>query len=111
MPPEVEAMEAMLRRLDTVERNASDLARSHTELTNMVGRVDNRVDALETSWQDERVDKAARVERDIAIKNDIASVKSDVASIKATFAKALWVFISAVIVAFATFLIRGGMAP
>lgn len=102
---------AILRRLDAAERNQSDHARILTAYNEEIKHAKDRIAALEEHRQERRVIDAGDAERGKALVADVASMKADISSIKGTFAKALWIFVSAIIVAFATFLIRGGLAP
>lgn len=104
-------MQGLLRRLDAIERNQSDQARQITANNGTFTTVNSRLDRIEKDHQDRRVEEARGEERAKSLVDDVASMKEDIASIKGTFAKALWVFVSAIILAFATFLIRGGLAP
>lgn len=51
---------SILRRLDTMERNSSDLAKTITKLI-------DEMDVMRVALEDTRVDRAVRAERDIRI--------------------------------------------
>lgn len=99
------------RRLDAIERNASDLARSMTSALEEIGALKQRARELEEHHQDNRVKSAAEAERDKALQSDIANIKDDIKSIKALGKWALLIFIGAIITAFSTFIIKGGLSP
>jgi septal ring factor EnvC (AmiA/AmiB activator) len=82
MSEDVEKMEAVLRRIDTVERNASDLARSHTEMTKVVARESERIDRLEEAHYEAREDRARREEREKTLWNNVDAIRSDIKAIK-----------------------------
>ncbi len=82
MADDIERMEGLLRRVDTVERNASDLARSHTELTKLVDQMGVRTSKLEEFHQETREDRAARAERDKTLWNNINTIKDDIKALK-----------------------------
>ncbi|MCB5201868.1 hemolysin XhlA family protein [Neorhizobium sp. T786] len=99
------------RRLDAIERNASDLARTATGIMEEIASIKAQVRELEKHHQDYRVRSAAEAERDKALQSDIANIKDDIKSIKSLGKWALTTFIGAIILAFVAFLIRGGLAP
>lgn len=100
----------ILRRLDTSERNQSDHARILTSYNEEIRGAKERLDRLEEAHQDRRVRDVEEVAREHAMQSDIAAMKEDIKSIKGIGSKALWVFISAIIVAFAAFMLKGGLA-
>jgi len=102
---------ALQRRMDTLERNQADQARTLGAFTDELRSAGQRLDKHDEAHQERRVTDAGDAERTKALLSDVASMKADISSIKGTFAKALWIFVSAIIVAFATFIIRGGLAP
>lgn len=99
------------RRLDAIERNASDLARTATAVMEEIAAVKVRVRELEEHHQDYRVKTAAEAERDKALQSDIANIKDDIKSIKSLGKWALTTFIGAIILAFVAFLVKGGLSP
>lgn len=99
------------RRLDAIERNVSDAARMVTSLTDELSSIKGRLKALEEAHQENRVRGAVEVERDKALQSDIANIKDDIKSIKSLGKWALLIFIGAIITAFATFVIKGGLSP
>lgn len=115
----VEFMQAIERRVDGMERNHTDLARSHTEIVKHISGVEKRVERLEDQYQDDRVERAARVERDKALLAQIENiskildkmqalglegVKSDVTSIKDGFNKMFWLVSGAIVTGFGALL-------
>lgn len=105
------AQEKFARRLDAVERNASDLARSHTLMVEELSGVKTRITQLEEHHQESRVRSAVDTERDKALQSDIANIKDDIKSIKSLGKWALTTFIGAIVLAFVSFIIRGGLSP
>lgn len=99
------------RRLDAVERNGSDLARSVTTLTDELLQLRSRVVVLEDHHQENRVRSAVEIERDKALQSDISNIRSDIQSIKSLGKWALMTFIGAIILGFVSFIIRGGLSP
>lgn len=100
---------AILRRLDGVERNHTDLAASHTRQVEHFTDISKRLEVLEDIYSDRRVDDARREEREKSMQKDISDVKDDIKSIKGAFTKLLWIVGTAVIGAFVTFLLAGGL--
>lgn len=101
--------EAILRRIDAVERNHTDLARSVTEITNGVGEVKGRVVELEEEHHERRVLDATRAGREESMQKDIASIRGDIQGIKAAGTKLLWIVGTAIVLAFVAFVIKGGL--
>jgi chromosome segregation ATPase len=99
------------RRLDGIERNASDLAGTVTRTLEEIAGIKQRIRELEEHHQDYRVRSAAEAERDKALQSDIANIKDDIKSIKSLGKWALTTFIGAIILAFVAFLVRGGLSP
>lgn len=99
----------ILRRLDATERNASDLAASHTRHVEMSAETLERVTALEKATSDRRVDDARREEREKAVQKDIADVKEDVKAIKGGFNKLLWIVATPIVGAILLFVLKGGL--
>lgn len=99
----------ILRRLDGMERNQSDLAASHTRQVEQAADAQKRLIALEDIYSDRRVDDARREEREKSMQKDISDVREDIKSIKGAFTKLLWIVGTAVIGAFVTFLLAGGL--
>lgn len=99
------------RRLDAIERNASDLARTATAMMEEFAGVKQRVRELEEHHQDYRVRTAAEAERDKALQSDITNIKDDIKAIKSLGKWFLMIFIGAIVTAFVGFIIRGGLSP
>jgi hypothetical protein len=91
----------MARRLDGMDRNLSDLARSVTHLVQDIDKSKNVLDEL-------RVDRALRVERDLRIAEQFTEVK---AKINGIYKLGWWVlatFGAALIMLMVNFALRGG---
>lgn len=91
------------RRLDGIERNASDLAGTVTRTLEEIAGIKQRIRELEEHHQDYCVRSAAEAERDKALQSDIANIKEDIKSIKSLGKWALTTFIGAIILAFVAF--------
>lgn len=102
-------IQTILRRLDATERNHTDLAASHTRQVEQAADQHKRLAALEEIFSDRRVDDARREEREKAMQKDVAEVREDIKSIKGAFTKLLWIVAAAVLGAFVTFLLSGGL--
>lgn len=110
---------AILRRLDVMERNQSDLAKTITKLI-------EEIDTMRVALEDTRVDRAVRAERDIRINDrfDQINLKFDqisrstnerfdqiVKRIDAVYGLGRWVlgaFGALVLALVSNFLFRGG---
>jgi chromosome segregation ATPase len=99
------------RRLDGIERNASDLAGTMTRTLEEIAAVKLRLRELEEHHQDYRVKTAAEAERDKALQADITNIKDDIKAIKSLGKWFLMIFIGAIVTAFVGFIIRGGLSP
>jgi len=124
---DVEAMQAVIRRLDTVERNHTDLSNTHTHLVQKAAKTDRRLDALENAHQDSREYRAGQVEREKSMQKSISavleavtalqnlnlvSVKEDVTEIKNGANRMFWLIAGAVVTGFSGIiflLIKGGL--
>lgn len=104
-----EDLEKLLRRVDIVERNSSDLSRTITQIVNGAAAMDARLKALESIQQDRRVSDVERSGREQAMQKDIALIQTDVTSIKTGINKVLWGLAGSVGVAFLGFVLRGGL--
>lgn len=115
----VERMQAIERRLDATERNQSDHARSLTEIVKHVSGVETRVVKLEAAYQEDRVERAARIEREKSLLERITRIDeaveklqnlklegtvSDVTSIKDGFNKMFWLLGGTIITGFGALL-------
>lgn len=124
---DIDRMEGVLRRLDSVERNGSDLARSHTSTVEIISKLGGRVERLEEFHQESREERAARQEREKTlweniktIKEDLTSlkdlnmstVKSDVSEIKDANKRMFWLVAGAIVTGFGGLfflLVKGGL--
>lgn len=111
--PENNVIAAILRRLDANERNASDLAASHTRQIAQSVEMMERVFELEKHTSDNRVDNARREEREKAVQKDIADLKHDLGEIKSDlkggFNKLLVIVATPIVAAIILFIVRGGL--
>jgi hypothetical protein len=104
-----EELNAILRRMDAMERNQSDQARIITGIIEEAGQIDARVKVLEGIQQDRRVVDVERNAREQSMQKDIESIRADLTSIKTGINRVLWAVASAVIVVFVGFVLRGGL--
>jgi predicted nuclease with TOPRIM domain len=110
-------MDDVRRRLDTTERNQSDLAKTMTEVINELHMLKSPIDEL-------RLDRAARLERDknqlerfMRIEHQLEKgferVQEDIDARWRTLQKPLWAaasaFIVVIVAALWQFIIRGGL--
>jgi len=75
-PARIEKLE---RAAEGHERNASDLARAHTELSQ---RVEDRLKTLEVDRQERRIAEAAANVKDEQLKTDVHEIKLFIASMR-----------------------------
>lgn len=99
---------SLLRRLDAVERNQTDNAKSLTAVVDNAHAIELRVKAIEAIQFERRIDDERRNAREEAMQKDITSIKSDISSIKGAFTKALWIAGGTVLAAFVAWALRGG---
>lgn len=102
--------EKLLRRMDVMERNASDLARMVTEIVSGTAALDARVKALESIQQDRRVSDVERTGREQAMQKDIQSIEQRMGKIETGINKVLWGLAGSVGIAFIGFILRGGLS-
>lgn len=105
------------RRLEELERYVSNQGNSISEITKAHGALSGRVDHLESLAQERAITEAREDERDKALydrldrmEKSIEVTNKDIKDLRGIGAKALWVFISAIIVAAAAFVVKGGLA-
>lgn len=99
----------LVRRLDGLERNVSDHAKSITEFFEESSKMDARVRALEKIQHDRRVADAERCAREKAMQKDIVEIEKRLGKIEGGINKVLWTIAGAVMLAFAAFVMRGGL--
>ena len=99
MPDE---MSQLLRRLDATERNQSDLARQHTEIVEEVRELRRPLDEL-------RTDREVRKERDKHLDERLGRIEKSIASVYSLGKWMLGVVGSALLLAFVTFVVKGGL--
>ncbi len=107
--PMPENMDALLRRMDGMERNSSDISRMITEIVANSAAMGARVKTLEDIQQDRRVADVERAAREHAMQKDIASIQTDVTTIKTGINRVLWAVALAVVTTFVGFVLRGGL--
>jgi len=105
-----ETMDTLLRRMDGVERNSSDISRMITELVANSAAMDARVKTLESIQQDRRVSDVTRSAREEAMEKDIKSIENRITKIESGINKLLWGFAGAFIVAVVGFVVGGGLS-
>lgn len=103
-------VDKLLRRMDVVERNASDLARTMTEIATTTVAMDARVKTLENIQQDRRVSDVERSAREQGMEKDIKSIEGRMAKIETGINKLLWGLAGSVGLAFVGFVLRGGLS-
>ena len=100
--PDSNDLNALLRRLDIVERNAADLARVATELTAKIGAVNSIVDEL-------RLDRAARQERDKALNERLERIEESIEDVQKIGRWVLMAFGTSLVALIVNFVVRGGL--
>lgn len=105
-----EDLEKLLRRVDVVERNGSDLSRTITQIVNGAAAMDARLKALENIQQDRRVSDVERSGREQSMQKDIQSIEQRMGKIETGINKVLWGLAGSVGVAFLGFILRGGLS-
>lgn len=97
------------KRLEYVERDLRDHAKSLTALADAGKNMQDRLVALERSVQDWRVAEARKEERALALQKWMHKVDEDLKSIRGVGTKLLWIVGGSVVTAFVAFLLRGGI--
>lgn len=98
------------RRVDLLERDSRNHARSLTEIVNVVGAQGNDLKKL-GEWQMTRLLAEVREEeRDKALYTRLDSLDTAIKGMREGWTKILWTIGGAVIVALVAFVIRGGLA-
>ena len=117
MPQSEEFARDYVRRITELERYAATQGTTIAEAVKAQAVLNERVLQLEQLAQSRAITEAREDERDKALyerltrmETSIADTRGEVREIKGIGAKALWVFISAILVAVATFLVKGGFA-
>ena len=112
----------MIKRLTDLEKYARTHGESISTVTKVAEDHERRLAYLEQLAQSRAITEAREDERDKALYKRLDGVDTEIASlrvettkefnaIKGVGSKALWVFFSAIILAVAAFVIRGGFAP
>lgn len=106
-----------LRRIEELERFVSNHGTSISAMVENHAALSRRVEHLEALAQARAITEAREDERDKALydrldrmDDEIKGTRGEVKDIRSIAAKAIWVFISAFIVAGATFVIKGGLS-
>jgi hypothetical protein len=100
MPDE---MSQLLRRVDTIERNHSDAAKSITKIVGEINEMRPPVDQM-------RIDREVRKERDKNLNERLDRIE---ASIRSVYNLGKWVLTAiaaSLVTAFVTFLVNGGFS-
>lgn len=95
-------MDELNRRMDVVERNQSDLARSVTGIVDELGKVREPLDQL-------RVDREVRRERDKNLYQRLDRIEDSIAAVYSLGKWLLATIGAVVIVAAVTFMLNGGL--
>ena len=97
------------KRLDFVERDLRDHAKSLTALAEAGKAMQDRLFAIERSIQDWRVAEARAEERAKSMQKWMQKVDSELVGIRGAGTKLLWVVGGAIVTAFVAFILRGGL--
>lgn len=91
-------------RVDTLERDSRDHAKTLSEII-------EKLNLLEKENHERRLIEVRAEERSIARTEQLERIEKDIAGIKAVGSRILWIIVVAVIGAFVTFVLRGGLMP
>jgi hypothetical protein len=97
------------KRLEFVERDVRDHAKTLTSLTEMQARLAGRMEGLDKADLDQLVTRARREERDTALNERLTRIEADIKSIKGVFNWLLGIIGASILGAFALFIIKGGL--
>ncbi len=96
----------------------SNQGNSISELALQTAAISRRVEHLESLAQERAITEAREDERDKALyarldrmEGQIKDTREEIKDMRGIGAKGLWVFMSAILVGFATFIIKGGLSP
>lgn len=98
-----------IKRMEFVERDLRDHAKSLTSLTDQLGQASMRISALEKVDVVQEVAQARQEERDKALNSRLTTIESDIRSIKGAGSKLLFIVGTSVVGAFVLFVIKGGL--
>lgn len=105
------------RRIEELERFVAQQGTSISTVIQSTATLLTRIEKLESLAQARAITEAREDERDKALyarldrmDDAIEKARDEIQDIRGIGAKALWVFISAIILAITTFLIKGGFA-
>jgi len=96
-------------RLDRLDNHVTRQGEMISSIIKEAVNVELRVRTLETYAQTRAVTEAREDERDKALMVQLGRMEKDIESIKGLGSKALWVVGSAVLLAFVTFILNGGL--
>jgi chromosome segregation ATPase len=97
------------KRLDIVERDLRDHAKSFTAITEQVHNWQQRVIALETVIRKMEIAEARAEERELRLNERLKNIDADLEAIRGVGTKLLWIVAGGVVTAFLAFLLKGGL--
>lgn len=99
----------LLRRLDVVERNQTDLSSSYTKFVDSASSHEMRLKTLEQDHLERRIDRAREEERDKNLMARLDRMDGKIGGIEANGSKLLWLVLGSVIVTVVGFVLSGGL--
>lgn len=98
-----------VRRLDLVERDLRDHAKTFSAMTEQHQLMQQRVMALETAFRRWEIADARSEERSLRLNERLEKIDEDLESIRGVGIKLLWIVAGGVVTAFLAFVLQGGL--
>jgi septal ring factor EnvC (AmiA/AmiB activator) len=97
------------RRLDLVERDLRDHAKSFTALTNQAATLQDRINALEQAFRKWEIADARAEERSVRNTERLKNIEDEIEALRGVGTKLLWIVAGGVLTAFMAFVLKGGL--
>jgi hypothetical protein len=97
------------RRLDVVERDLRDHAKSFTALTSQLVGTQDRLAAVEAVIRKWDISEARAEERSIRNAERLKNIEEDIETLRGVGTKLLWIVAGGVLTAFLAFVLKGGL--
>jgi chromosome segregation ATPase len=97
------------RRLDMVERDLRDHAKSFTALTDQASAMQQRIMALEVAFRKWEIAEARAEERGHRLNERLEKIDEDLETLRGVGTKLLWIVAGGVVTAFLAFVLQGGL--
>lgn len=98
-----------IKRIEFLERDSRDHAKTLTMLTDQLQQNTLRLGALEKVDIAQEVAQARQEERDKALNTRLTTIENDIRSIKGAGTKLLYLVAASIIGAFVLFVVKGGL--